>query len=93
MSIYDLTFLQQKLALQMYDATKRRFPEIGDIARVWLNPEDKEQVLIDINVPFYDDDRSVEFRDLAAELSCEIHENMGVLISLLPQYEAATVDF
>lgn len=89
MTVYDLTFLRQKLALEMYDATKKRFPEIGEILRVWLNPEDKEQVLPDIDVPFYDDDRSLEFNEATAELSCQTHEQTGVLISLLPFYAKA----
>lgn len=86
MNVYDLAPQQQSLVLAMYDAAKEHFPEIDTALEVWYNPDNKEHILLNVDVPFYDNDREQEFSSFTAELSCETHEQRGILISLIPRY-------
>lgn len=86
MNVYDLAAQQQSLVLAMYDAAKEHFPEIDTALEVWYNPDNKEHILLNVDVPFFDNDREQEFSSFTAGLLCETHEQSGVHISLIPRY-------
>jgi hypothetical protein len=77
---------QRRLVYRLFDATKERFPEITTDFEIWLNPDNNEHLLVNVHVPFYDNDRELEFSAYTAKLECESHEQSGVHISLIPQY-------
>ena len=85
-SLYDLPNTQRDMVYSLFDAVKERFSDVTTDFDIWLNPDNSEHLLVNVHVPFYDDDRELEFRDFAAELSCALHEQSGILVSLMPQY-------
>lgn len=89
MTIYELPDLQRRLLETALTTAKERFPEIqtSDVCR--YQSESERHIVASVLVPFYDDERELAFWDFTAELSQQIHEDTGVLISLLPRYEAA----
>jgi hypothetical protein len=89
LNIYDLPHLQRSLIQTMIDETMKQFPDMKTSFDIWLNPDDKEHILVNVAVPFFDNERETEFSSFTAELSCEIHEQSGVLISLMPHYVPA----
>ncbi len=92
LNLYDLTALQRNLVRSMIDETKKQFPDVTTDFDIWLNPDNKEHILVNVNVPFYDNEREIEFGDYTAELSCETYEQSGVLISLMPHYNPTMPD-
>lgn len=88
LSIYDLEPLQQQRIRSLYEVVKEKFPEIETEYEVWLNPENKAHILLNISVPFYDNERETEFSAFSAKMECEAHERTGVHISLMPSHIA-----
>jgi hypothetical protein len=83
----ELPELHQRLIHSLVETVRVRYPEMTTDFEVWHNPENGEHILVNVYVPFYDDDREQEFSAYTATLECDYHEKTGVLISLLPLYE------
>ncbi len=88
-TLYDLNYQQRTLVLALYEKAKASFPEVDTHFDISLDPDNKEHILVNVSVPFFDNERETEFSSFTAERSCEIHERSGVLISLMPHYVPA----
>jgi hypothetical protein len=89
LSLYDLPHKHRELIHIIFDAAKERFADIATDFSLWLNPDNSEHILLNVNVPFYDNDREIAFRDYTAELSSDLYEKSDILISLMPHYVPA----
>ncbi len=85
-NLYDLSHTQRRLVQKMFDDAQAEFPEIATDFAIWLNPDDKEHILLNVQVPFFDNEREAEFSSFTAGLSADMHEESGLLISLMPRY-------
>ena len=89
LNLYDLTHEQRTLIHTLYDTAKEQFPEIDTNFEIYLNPDNKEHLLLTVFVPFYDNEREGEFSSYTAEIEVESYLETGHLISLMPQYVPA----
>ena len=73
-------FKQKELSYMLFERLKQRFPEIRlvSITPSWENPED---IWVNIIYP-EDEDREIELREMAAEISTDILLDYGYSISI-----------
>jgi hypothetical protein len=86
LNIYDLTYTQRNLVHILYENAKQHFPEIDTNFDIHLNPDNKEHILLTVFVPFYDNERELEFSSYTAEIESESYFETGHLISMMPHY-------
>jgi hypothetical protein len=88
----DLNMKQQELVQAMVAQAQERFPEMTTAFEVRRNPENSEHIFVTVYVPFFDNERELEFWQYTSELECETHLSTGWQISLMPHYVAALVE-
>jgi hypothetical protein len=88
---FDLSNIESEYIHELFARAQAQFPEITTDFDVWRNPDEKEHVILNVNVPFYGDERELEFRSFTTEQSCEILDEHGILVSLMPHYVAEMV--
>ncbi len=73
-------FKQKELSYMLFERLKENFPEIRlvSITPSWENPED---IWVNIIYP-EDEDREIELREMAAEISTDILLDYGYSISI-----------
>jgi hypothetical protein len=86
LNIYDLTHEQRTLIYALYDDAKEHFPEIDTNFEIHLNPDNKEHILVTVFVPFYDNQRELDFSSYTAKTESDSYFETGHLISMMPHY-------
>ena len=86
LTLFDLNHTQQNLVRLLFTQAQLRFPEIRTDFTIRLNPDNKEHILVTVFVPFYDNDREIEFSEYMAEIESDSHLETGYHISLMPHY-------
>jgi len=77
-----INFKQKELVDEIYNEVKNSFTEIN-LIDVSESPEDPNDLWINITAP-NDEDREIELRELASELSTEALINYGYSILVMP---------
>ncbi|MFY7998969.1 MAG: hypothetical protein ACOVSW_10270 [Candidatus Kapaibacteriota bacterium] len=88
-TLYDLNYQQRTLVLALYEKAKASFPEVDTHFDISLDPDNKEHILVDVAVPFYDNERELEFSHFLAEIESDSHLATGMHISFMPHYVPA----
>ncbi|MFY7998973.1 MAG: hypothetical protein ACOVSW_10290 [Candidatus Kapaibacteriota bacterium] len=86
LNIYDLSHEQRQLIFALFDKAHERFPEISTTFDISLNPDNKEHILVDVFVPFFDNERELAFSSYTATIESDSYFETGHLISMMPHY-------
>ncbi len=73
-----INFKQRELSQMLFDNLKQQFPEI-DLVEIVEGPENPNHVWVRIAMP-ENEDREIEAREMASEISTEILMDYGYLI-------------
>jgi len=76
-----INFKQLELSHVIFDKLKQRFPEL-ELVNIIESPESPFSVWVNVIMPD-DEDRELEVRQMASELSADIHMDYGYHILVL----------
>jgi hypothetical protein len=60
---FDLSNTESKYIHELFARAQAQFPEITTDFDVWRNPDEKEHVILNVNVPFYGDEHRTILRN------------------------------
>ncbi len=76
-----INFKQRELSQMLFDKLKKRFPEL-ELVDIIESPENSNSIWVNVIMPD-DEDREIEVREMASELSADIHMDYGYHILVL----------
>lgn len=82
-----INFKQRELSQLLFDKLKKRFPEL-ELVDIVESPENSNSIWVNVIMPD-DEDREIEVREMASELSADINMDYGyhILVLSSPKHE------
>jgi hypothetical protein len=74
---------QEQLVRELFDKVKNKYPEII-LKNLSVCPDDQDNIWVNILADM-DEDREIELMHYCSTLECEIEENYGYAISIMPE--------
>ncbi len=81
-----INFKQRELSQMLFDRLKTRFPEL-EMIDVVESPENPDSIWVNVVMPD-DEDREMEARKMASEISADILMDFGYHILAIPESRA-----